>query len=122
MSDDVNRQFDLLPFNELVAQVRSCELCRDHLPLGPRPIIQLSESARILVVGQAPARKCTKPVCRSTIPVAIAYGSGWGLSVRFSTMTRVLRSCLWVSVFRARVSPGTCLRGLNALTPGGRPC
>jgi uracil-DNA glycosylase len=28
-----------------------------HLPLGPRPVFRASETARILVVGQAPGRK-----------------------------------------------------------------
>lgn len=45
------------PFNELVAQVRQCRICEQALPLEPRPVIQISESARILVVGQAPGRR-----------------------------------------------------------------
>ena len=44
-------------FRELVAQVRACRLCEDHLPLEPRPIFQLDPRARILIVGQAPGRK-----------------------------------------------------------------
>lgn len=46
-----------LPFDELVRQVRACTICADKLPLGPRPVVQLSESSRILVVGQAPGRR-----------------------------------------------------------------
>ncbi|MFO8140619.1 MAG: uracil-DNA glycosylase family protein [Marinobacter sp.] len=46
-----------LSFEALIDQVRACTLCRDQLPLGPRPVVQLSESSRILVVGQAPGRK-----------------------------------------------------------------
>lgn len=46
-----------LPFEELVAQVRQCRICESELPLGPRPVIQISRSARILVVGQAPGRR-----------------------------------------------------------------
>ena len=46
-----------LPFEELVAQVRRCRICESQLPLGPRPVIQISRSARILVVGQAPGRR-----------------------------------------------------------------
>ena len=41
----------------LLRQVRSCTLCAEHLPLGPRPILQAHRSARILIVGQAPGRK-----------------------------------------------------------------
>ena len=45
------------PFEELVAQVRQCRICEARLPLEPRPVIQISRSARILVVGQAPGRR-----------------------------------------------------------------
>ncbi|NHN38524.1 uracil-DNA glycosylase family protein [Pseudomaricurvus alcaniphilus] len=41
----------------LLQQVRSCQLCAPHLPLGPRPVLQCHASARILIVGQAPGRK-----------------------------------------------------------------
>ena len=41
----------------LLAQVRACTLCAPHLPLGPRPVLQLAGSARILIVGQAPGRR-----------------------------------------------------------------
>ncbi|MCE0760199.1 uracil-DNA glycosylase family protein [Marinobacter sp. G11] len=48
---------DRLDFDQLVQQVRACTLCKDVLPEGPRPVVQLSRSSRILVVGQAPGRK-----------------------------------------------------------------
>jgi uracil-DNA glycosylase len=38
----------------LLADVRRCRVCEAHLPLGPRPVLQAEETARILVVGQAP--------------------------------------------------------------------
>ena len=41
----------------LLAAVRGCRACEAHLPLGPRPILQASETARILVVGQAPGAR-----------------------------------------------------------------
>ena len=41
----------------LLAEVRDCRLCADHLPLGPRPVLQLDRRARILVASQAPGRK-----------------------------------------------------------------
>lgn len=41
----------------LLREVRSCTLCAKHLPLGPRPVLQMSGTARILVAGQAPGRK-----------------------------------------------------------------
>ncbi|QSP93546.1 uracil-DNA glycosylase family protein [Marinobacter salinisoli] len=53
MADDPGQ----LAFDELVRRVRACTLCREVLPHSPRPVIQLSEAARILVVGQAPGRR-----------------------------------------------------------------
>ena len=38
----------------LLQDARACRLCEGHLPLGPRPVFQLSASARILVASQAP--------------------------------------------------------------------
>lgn len=37
------------------AEMLACTLCSD-LPLGPKPIFQLSEQTKILIVGQAPGR------------------------------------------------------------------
>ena len=42
----------------LVKSVRACSICAD-LPLGPNPILQISETAKILIVGQAPGRLLT---------------------------------------------------------------
>ena len=41
----------------LLAKVRACSACADALPLGPRPILQLSTSATILIASQAPGSK-----------------------------------------------------------------
>ncbi|QAU32900.1 uracil-DNA glycosylase family protein [Janthinobacterium sp. 17J80-10] len=41
----------------LLKDVRSCTLCAEHLPLGPRPVLQFDAAARILIAGQAPGRK-----------------------------------------------------------------
>lgn len=41
----------------LLAEVRACVLCAEHLPLGPRPVLQLHPAARILIAAQAPGRK-----------------------------------------------------------------
>ena len=41
----------------LLAEVRACTLCAGHLPLGPRPVLQVHPSARILIAGQAPGSK-----------------------------------------------------------------
>jgi uracil-DNA glycosylase len=41
----------------LAQEIRACTLCSAYLPLGPRPIIQVSNSAQILIVGQAPGSR-----------------------------------------------------------------
>ncbi|MDO6582710.1 uracil-DNA glycosylase family protein [Photobacterium sp. 2_MG-2023] len=41
----------------LLNQIRQCELCKAHLPLGPRPVIQASSEARLMIVGQAPGTR-----------------------------------------------------------------
>lgn len=41
--------------DDLLAQIRGCTLCKG-LPLGPRPLLQASPGARLLIVGQAPGR------------------------------------------------------------------
>ena len=38
-------------------QARACTHCSRHLPLGPRPILRASATARLLIVGQAPGRR-----------------------------------------------------------------
>lgn len=56
--------------NALALKVRACTLCAAHLPLGPRPVLQVSRTARILIAGQAPGRK----VHASGIPFDDASG------------------------------------------------
>lgn len=41
----------------LLTEVRGCTLCAVDLPLGPRPVVRLARSARLLIVGQAPGTK-----------------------------------------------------------------
>ncbi|MCL4315456.1 MAG: uracil-DNA glycosylase family protein [Gammaproteobacteria bacterium] len=42
--------------HKLLAEVRACRACAD-LPLGPRPIVRASATARLLIVGQAPGTR-----------------------------------------------------------------
>lgn len=44
-------------FESLIADVRSCTACADVLPLGPRPVFQISQSATLLIASQAPGTK-----------------------------------------------------------------
>jgi uracil-DNA glycosylase len=57
-------------FAKLERDIRACTLCAAHLPLGPRPVLQISRTARILIAGQAPGRK----VHESGIPFQDASG------------------------------------------------
>ena len=57
--------------DSLLAEVRACRECADLLPLGPRPIVQLSPTARILIASQAPGTK----VHDSGIPFSDASGN-----------------------------------------------
>ena len=41
----------------VAGQARACTLCADSLPRGPRPILRVSSSARILIIGQAPGTR-----------------------------------------------------------------
>lgn len=41
--------------DELLARIRSCRLCADHLE--PRPVLRVAPSSRVLVIGQAPGSK-----------------------------------------------------------------
>ncbi|MDG1708395.1 MAG: uracil-DNA glycosylase family protein [Emcibacteraceae bacterium] len=43
-------------FDKLIKDVRDCRECVPHLPMGPRPVVQLSKNAKILIAGQAPGR------------------------------------------------------------------
>lgn len=41
----------------LLGEVRSCQVCAASLPHRPRPILQASIEARIVIIGQAPGRR-----------------------------------------------------------------
>lgn len=41
----------------LLEEIRKCEVCKAHLPLGPRPIVAAHPAAKIVIIGQAPGTK-----------------------------------------------------------------
>ena len=43
--------------DEIAAEARACTLCAALLPLGPRPILRVSTTARLLIASQAPGTK-----------------------------------------------------------------
>lgn len=42
---------------KLLGEIRSCDICRDHLALGPRPVLSASKNASVAIIGQAPGTK-----------------------------------------------------------------
>jgi uracil-DNA glycosylase len=57
--------------SSLLYEIRACAICEAHLPLGPRPVLQLDSRARVLIAGQAPGRK----VHESGVPFDDASGN-----------------------------------------------
>ncbi|MCB0081585.1 MAG: uracil-DNA glycosylase family protein [Caldilineaceae bacterium] len=55
----------------LVDEIRGCNVCSEHLPLGARPVFQFGAESKILIAGQAPGRK----VHDSGVPFNDASGS-----------------------------------------------
>lgn len=41
----------------LLAEIRACTVCAEHLVDGVRPVVQAGPRARIAIIGQAPGRK-----------------------------------------------------------------
>jgi uracil-DNA glycosylase len=39
---------------DVLAEIRACRLCEAHLPHGPRPVLHVSETAKLLIASQAP--------------------------------------------------------------------
>lgn len=42
--------------NILLNKIRGCEVCKEYLPLGARPIVQLGKFSKVIIIGQAPGR------------------------------------------------------------------
>ncbi len=54
----------------LIEDIRACTICALHLDAGPRPIVQFSQTSRIIIIGQAPGAR----VHQSGIPWDDASG------------------------------------------------
>lgn len=88
----------------LVAEIRACRRCEAQLPLGPRPVLRASESARLLVVGQAPGTR----VHESGIPWNDASG------IRLREWLRMDRETFYDESRVAIVPMGFCYPGRGA--------
>ena len=95
--------------SELLADVRACRRCAEHLPLGPRPVLQLHGSARILIAAQAPGRK----VHASGIPFDDASGD------RLRSWLGLPRELFYDAKRVAILPMGFCFPGTGA--SGDRP-
>jgi uracil-DNA glycosylase len=45
----------MIVLKDLLTEIRACQQC--ELPLGPNPVVRAGESARLLIIGQAPGTK-----------------------------------------------------------------
>ena|ERR1700749_4988434 len=43
--------------DKLLKKILQCEICKNYLPLGPRPVVQLSPLSKVIIIGQAPGKK-----------------------------------------------------------------
>ncbi len=41
---------------DLLHNIRQCKICKAHLPLGPKPIVEASVNSKIVLLSQAPGR------------------------------------------------------------------
>jgi uracil-DNA glycosylase len=46
-----------MSLTRLLRDVRACRVCENDLPAGPRPVLRLARTARLLIIGQAPGSK-----------------------------------------------------------------
>ena len=90
---------------DLVAeQIRACRICAEHLPLGPRPVFQVSVTARILIASQAPGTK----VHETGIPFNDASGD------RLRAWLGIERDLFYDASHIAIVPMGFCYPGRHA--------
>lgn len=46
-----------MTLDRLVQEIRACRACEHELPCEPRPVLSVSESSTLLIVGQAPGTR-----------------------------------------------------------------
>lgn len=42
---------------KLLSEIKNCTICKDQLPLGPRPVVSACIDSKIVIIGQAPGTK-----------------------------------------------------------------
>ena len=89
---------------QTLEEARGCRLCAAHLPLGPRPVLRASVTARLLIIGQAPGTK----VHESGIPWNDASGA------RLREWLQMAPEIFYDESRVARVPLGFCYPGRDA--------
>jgi uracil-DNA glycosylase len=59
---------------KLLTETRSCEVCKAHLSLGPRPIVAANPDSKIVIIGQTPGTKVHK--------TGVPWGDPSGMQLR----------------------------------------
>ena len=101
MASAVNIDRQGTSLSALLAEVRGCERCVEHLPLGPRPVVQAHADARILIAAQAPGRR----VHETGIPFNDASGE------RLRDWLGISRETFYDPTLMAIVPMGLCFPG-----------
>ncbi len=39
---------------ELISQIKACQICKNHLPVNPNPVFTVHKQSKIVIIGQAP--------------------------------------------------------------------
>ncbi|MFT5822007.1 MAG: uracil-DNA glycosylase [Crocinitomix sp.] len=45
---------------DLLNEIGNCTICKDHLALGPRPVLSAHKKSKVLIIGQAPGTRVHK--------------------------------------------------------------
>lgn len=53
-----------MKMEKLLKEIKACTFCKEHLDLGPNPVVAANITSKILIIGQAPGTK----VHRSGVP------------------------------------------------------
>jgi len=93
----------------LLREIRACAVCAADLPAGPRPIVQFSGAARLVIIGQAPGAR----VHASGVPWDDASGA------RLREWTGLTSEVFYDPARVALVPMGFCYPGAGA--SGDRP-
>lgn len=108
--------------DKLLKEILRCEVCKQCLPLGPRPVVQLNKSSKIVIISQAPSRR----VHETGIPWNDASGKklkSWiGVSDEIFYNPYAFRFCQWGFVTRGKEYLVIFRHALNALRYGIRRC